>query len=219
MEKDSAYLKEINYFVTCHIIFSTISHIYVVKRIILLAVIQLPLSVLVCLWLITLNSWSSICNKMSCFLSHSLETSCGDSWGVSGLFNLLQCTDSVESHLSLIHLSKESVTDRELIQARARLFDKEDSVLAKMLVCAKHRHTYGKFWRQRSACQYPTHPGSDSKGAKSRYSVNLEMSKAISKMYGVLVQVGSGRNKWFKILKWLISIHLSRFLSNRSFVY
>ncbi|CAH3124571.1 unnamed protein product [Pocillopora meandrina] len=63
--------------------------------------------------------------------------------------------------------------------------------MAKMLVCAKHRHTYGKFWRQRSACQYPTHPGSDSKGAKSRYSVNLEMSKAISKMYGVLVQVGS----------------------------
>ena len=132
---------------------------------------------------------------MSCFLSHSLETSCGDSRGVSGLFNLLQCTDSVESHLSLIHLSKESVTEGELILARAGLFDIDDSAMAKMLVCAKHRHTYGKFWRQRSACQYPTHPGSDSKGAKSRYSVNLEMSKAISKMYGVLVQVGSGRNK------------------------
>ena len=35
-------------------------------------------------------------------------------------------------------------------------------------------------------CQYPTHPGSDSKGVKSRYSVNLQVSKAISKMYGVL---------------------------------
>ena len=111
------------------------------------------------------------------------------------MFNLLQCTDSVESHLSLIHLSKESVTEGELILARAGLFDIDDSVMAKMLVCAKHRHTYGKFWRQRSACQYPTHPGSDSKGAKSQYSVNLEMSKAISKMYGVLVQVDSGRNK------------------------
>ena len=59
-------------------------------------------------------------------------------------------------------------------------------------VYAKHRHSKsGKFWHQRSACQYPT----DFKGAKSQYSVNLQMSKAISKMYGVLVQVGSGRNK------------------------
>ena len=60
---------------------------------------------------------------------------------------------------------------------------------------AKHRHSYRKFWRQRSASQYPTHPGSDFEGAKSRYSVNLQVSKAFSKMYGVLVQVGSGRNK------------------------
>ena len=47
-----------------------------------------------------------------------------------------------------------------------------------------------------------THPSSDSKWAKSRYSVNLQMWKAISKMYGVLVQVGSGRNKWLKISGW-----------------
>ena len=128
---------------------------------------------------------------MSSFLSHSLESSCGDSRWVSGLFNVLQCTDTVESHLSLIHLLKESVAEGELILARAGLFDVQDSVMAKMLVCAKHRHTYGNFWRQRSACQYPTHPGSNSKGAK-----------AISKMYVVLVHVGSGRNKWFKISGW-----------------
>ena len=59
----------------------------------------------------------------------------------------------------------------------------------------KHGHSYRKFWRQRSPSQYPTHPGSDFKRAKSRYSVNLQMSKATSKMYGVLVQVGSGRKK------------------------
>ena len=58
-------------------------------------------------------------------------------------------------------------------------------------VYSKHRHSNRKFWRQRSACQHPT----DFKGAKSQYSVNLQIAKAISKMYGVLVQVGSGRNK------------------------
>ena len=54
-----------------------------------------------------------------------------DSQGVSGLFNLPQSTDSIESHLCLIHFSKESVTEGELIFARAGLFDVEDSVMAK----------------------------------------------------------------------------------------
>ena len=47
MEKDAAFLEEINYFATCHLIFPTISHIYVVKRVNLLTVIQLPLPLLV----------------------------------------------------------------------------------------------------------------------------------------------------------------------------
>ena len=56
MEKDPAIFEEINYYVTCHLIFPTISYIYVVKRVILLAVIHMSLSVLVCLGLMTLNS-------------------------------------------------------------------------------------------------------------------------------------------------------------------
>ena len=47
MEKHAAFLEEINYSVTCHLIFPTISHIYVVKRVNLLTVIQLPLPLLV----------------------------------------------------------------------------------------------------------------------------------------------------------------------------
>ena len=89
----------------------------------------------------TLNSSSGIRDKMSCFRPRSSETSCCDSRGVPGLFNWPQCTDSVESHLPLIHLSKESVTEGEFILTRAGLFDVEDSVMAKMWACAKHRHT------------------------------------------------------------------------------
>ena len=123
--------EEIIYYVTCHLIFPTISYIYVVKRVILLAVIHTSLSILVSLGLITLNSWSGIRHKKSCFQSRSSETSFGDSRGVSGLFNLPQSTDSIKSHLCLIHLSKESFTEGELIFARAGLFDVEDSVMAK----------------------------------------------------------------------------------------
>ena len=82
---------------------------------------------------------------MSCFLSCSSETLCGDSRGVTGLFNLHQCTDSVESHLSSIHLSRENVTEEQLILARPGFFDSEESVVTEMWVCAKHRHTNGKF--------------------------------------------------------------------------
>ena len=130
---------------------------------------------------------------MSCFLSQ--ERNCGDSRGVSGQFSLLQCTDSVESHLASIHLSWENITEGQLILARAGLFDLDESVIAKMTVCAKHRHSYGKFWRQKTSCLYPSHQGRPRRGqqgARSRYSVNFTMSKEIYKMYGVLVQVGSG---------------------------
>ena len=65
MEKDPAIFEEINYYVTCHLIFPTISYMYVVKRVILLTR-----------------------NKKSCFPSRSSETSFGDSRGVSGLFSL-----------------------------------------------------------------------------------------------------------------------------------
>ena len=47
------------------------------------------------------------------------------------MFNLPQSTDSIESHLCLIPFSKESVTEGELIFARAGLFDVEDSVMAR----------------------------------------------------------------------------------------
>ena len=56
MEKDHAIFKEINYYVTCDLIFPAISYIYTVKCVIILAVIHISLSVLVCLGLITLNS-------------------------------------------------------------------------------------------------------------------------------------------------------------------
>ena len=131
MEKDPAIFEEINYYVTCDLVFPTISYIYTVKCVIVLAVIHMSLSVLVCLGLITLNSWSGIRQKKSCFQSRSSETSFEDSRGVSGLFNLPQSTDSIKSHLCLIHLSKESFTEGELIFARAGLFDVEDSVMAK----------------------------------------------------------------------------------------
>ena len=54
MEKDPAIFEEINYYVTCDLVFPT--YIYTVKCVIVLAVIDMSLLVLVCLGLIKLNS-------------------------------------------------------------------------------------------------------------------------------------------------------------------
>ena len=76
-------------------------------------------------------------NKISCFLSRTGK--CGSSRGVTGLFYLLQIDESIDSHLASIHLSREDITEWKLILARAGFFDLEESVVAKMTVCAKHR--------------------------------------------------------------------------------
>ena len=109
-------------------------------------------------------------NKMSCFLSRTCTDLCGDSRGTSGIISLLQCNDPIESRLASIHLSRETITEGQLILARAGLFDLDESLVAQMSACTKHRHTYGTFWRPRTACQYPEHqgrPGGSQKGAKS----------------------------------------------------
>ena len=92
---------------------------------------------------------------MSCFLSHSRI--CGDSRGISGFFNLLHFTESTESHLASAHLSRENIMEGELILARAGLSYLEQTVVEQMSVCSKHKHTFGKFWCPKTACQYPAH--------------------------------------------------------------
>ena len=49
MEKDPAIFEETNYHVTFLLIFLTVSYIYFVKRVILLVVVHMSVSVLVCL--------------------------------------------------------------------------------------------------------------------------------------------------------------------------
>ena len=132
---------------------------------------------------------------MACFLQYSeLFAECGDSRSISGLFSLTKCEDNIQSHLASLHLSRQHLSERDIILARAGMFDLDDSIVTDMKVCAKHRHNLGKFWRPSTACLYPTHQGRPGqKSSKSRYSVNLDMSKTIQRMFGILVPVGSGK--------------------------
>ena len=117
--------------------------------------------------------------------------SCGNSRGKTELVRLGDCNDPVVNHLTSCHLSREKMTEHELILARAGAFELPPSKAGKMFICPKHRHSLGKYWKQRRPCQYPTHRGGK-KAIKSSDVINVRMAKEIMKLHGVIVPTGSG---------------------------
>ena len=107
---------------------------------------------------------------MSCFLSHSSKCrgGCGDSRGMTGLFRLGECNDSITTHLNTCHLSRESMTEFDLILTRAGVFELPLPKVNEMMICPK----------QRRPCQYPTHHGGR-KTIKSRDVANVDMAREI----------------------------------------
>ena len=98
---------------------------------------------------------------------------------------------SITNHLNTCHLSRETLTESQLILARAGIFDFPVSKFSETMICPKHRHTLGKYWKQRRPCQYPTHKGGK-KAVKTRDVVNVAMAKEILKLHEVVVPIGSG---------------------------
>ena len=126
---------------------------------------------------------------LSCLSKHK-ETS-GNSRGVTESVRLEDCDESITNHLNTCHLSRETLKESQLILARAGIFDFPVSKLSEMMICPKHRHTLGKYWKQRRPCQYPTHKGRI-KAVKTRDVVNVAMAKEILKLHEVVVPIGSG---------------------------
>ena len=119
---------------------------------------------------------------MSCFLSHSSKYrgGCRDSRGMTELFRLGECSESITTHLNACDLSRESMTEFELILTRAGVSELPLRKVNEMMICPKHRHSLGKCWKQRRPCQYPMHHGGR-KAIKSREVVNVNMAKEIKK--------------------------------------
>jgi len=52
-----------------------------------------------------------------------MEKNCGPSRSASGVVRLVDCNDYVENHLIGYHLSKEALSEKEVILATAGLFN------------------------------------------------------------------------------------------------
>ena len=85
--------------------------------------------------------------SQDCFLNSKDGENCGSSCGLSGLVRLSECNDEVKHHLISCHLSKEVLSENELILARTGLFHLAQEHKQKMWISYRHRHTLGKFWR------------------------------------------------------------------------
>lgn len=130
--------------------------------------------------------------SQDCFLNSKDGKNCGSSRGLSGLVRLSECNDEVKHHLISCHLSKEVLSENELILARTGLFHLAQEDKQKMWICYWHRHTLGKFWRSaKVTCQYPGHAGVR-KRIQGRDVITLHMSQDIQKLFGVIIPVGSG---------------------------
>ena len=129
-----------------------------------------------------------------CFLSclSKYKGTCGKSRGVTESVRLEDCTESVTNHLNKCHLSREILTENQLILARAGISDLSISKFSELMICPKHRHTLGKHWKLGYwPCQYPTHRGAK-KAVKTRDVVDVTMAKEILKLHEVVVPIGSG---------------------------
>ena len=73
--------------------------------------------------------------SQDCFLNSKDGKNCGSSRGLSGLVRLSECDDEVKHHLISCHLSKEVLSENELILARTGLFHLAQEHKQKMWIC------------------------------------------------------------------------------------
>ena len=74
--------------------------------------------------------------------------------------------------------------------ARAGLCDLDESIVTQRSACAKHRHTYEKFWSP-SLQHFKGVLVGATKRQRADTQSNLKWLKPYTQMYGVLIQVGS----------------------------
>ncbi len=84
--------------------------------------------------------------EMPCFLNTHLNSECGSDRGKEEIVSLGECKDDISGHLARCHLSRQSLSEFQLILARSGLYDVSADKLSQMKIYPKHRHQIGKFW-------------------------------------------------------------------------
>jgi hypothetical protein len=145
----------------------------------------------------TPSAWENCRNmassKGNCFLFYADAPGCGDFKDRSELAPLSECNADISAHLRRCHLSRERITEKELILMRAGYFNVPVQQMQYMMVCPRHRANLGQYWgnqTRRTPCQYPEHKGKV-EGVKSDRAFTVQIVQEVKDLFGVLVPVGS----------------------------
>ena len=130
--------------------------------------------------------------EKSCSFSGFGNIFCGEVNGHADheVRELMDCQADISGHLASCGLSKLEITEAQLILFRAGRFGVSDEQQKYMQICSTHRSKLGRRWRPLRSCQYPGHTGAAQKYKKPRV-INLQMSREVQDLYGILVQIGS----------------------------
>ena len=128
--------------------------------------------------------------EKTCSFSVILNEHCGPNRGEENIIFLHECVGEISNHLRRCHLSRENVTEIDLVLARVGLFDLSASKVKEMTVCPKHRKNLGRYWQSPRTRQYPEHARKFKKNEEG-IVINLKTSKGIYTFFGEKAQVGS----------------------------
>ena len=109
------------------------------------------------------------------------------------LVTLEECNSDIGNHLSRCHLSREVLSEGDLIMARAGFFSPTQTQKRETVICAKHRAYLGQYWGNQtktSSCRYPEHKG-ERKCGKTDRAFSVKLSREVMEVFGVLVPVGA----------------------------
>ena len=131
--------------------------------------------------------------ETNCFLFYKDADGCGDFKREGELVPLSECNADISAHLRRCHLSKECLTEKELILMRSGYFCLTEQQVQRMMVCPRHRANLGQYWgnqTRKTPCQYPEHKGKI-EGVKSDRAFTVKLEKEVKDLFGVIVPVGS----------------------------
>ena len=132
-----------------------------------------------------------------CFMGNKDESGCGDFRGSSDLKPLKECVQDISSHLSRCHLSKENISEYQLILTRAGHFHLSEKKIDEMFVCPRHRGTLGTYWKcSKTVCHYPDHKGR-LEAVKSDRVFNVQLAREVFDVFGVTIPIGSRKYIFF----------------------
>ncbi|XP_031557468.1 uncharacterized protein LOC116294076 [Actinia tenebrosa] len=127
--------------------------------------------------------------QIACSIGRRHKTKCGLSSRYHSQTEVIvvsECRRNTMTHLRNLKLSREQVSEGDLILLRVGLFVNGSN---SMTVCPKHREVLGIYWRPVHRCQHPLHKSR--KPGKCDRGVALQMSREINEQWDVLVQIGS----------------------------